>query len=183
MTHVIHAVRRMPRAFARLLAVAGLSLAAVAADAPAAAAQGGMAQMQEMFGDPALANYRLTDANLAKFVAAMRALKELEGENIDMEDQLDFDDSEQVDIGEIAAAFDSEPRVKGAINGAGLSSREFVTFLFSMMQAMFGSIAVQMGGDEALDDMPDGVLKQNIRFFLDNQDAFAQLDMGDNDEN
>ena len=183
MTNVMHAVRRMPRAFARLLAVAGLSLAAVAADAPAAAAQGGMERMQQMFGDPALANYRLTDANLTRFVAAMRALQELEDENIGMEDRLNLDDSDQVNIGEIAAAFDSEPRVKSAINGAGLSSREFVTFLFSMMQAMFGSIAVQMGGEEALDDMPDGVLKQNIRFFLENQDAFAQLDMGDNDEN
>ena len=183
MTNVLDAARRLPRAFARLLAVAGLSLAAVAGSASDAAAQpGGMERMQQVFSDPAIANYRLTSGNLAKFMGAMQALQALEDEDIDLEDRFDMDDAEDINVGDIAAAFDSEPRIKGAINGAGLSSREFVTFLFSMMQAMFGSIAVQMGGEQALNDMPNGVLKDNIRFFLDNQDAFAALDM-DHDEN
>lgn len=172
---MLDAVRRVPRAFVRVFAIVGLSLAAVTADAASAAAQGGMGQMGQMFNDPALANYRLTSANLAKFLAATQALEALEGEHFDLEDRFDTDNPEDLNITAISSAFDSEPRIKSAINGAGLSSREFVTFLFSMMQAMFGSIAVQMGGDQALADMPDSVLKSNIQFFLANQDAFESL--------
>ncbi len=178
MTTMIDAVRGLPRAFARACAIVGLSLAAVAADASLASAQANLGALGQMFDDPALASYRLTSANLAKFLAASQALNALEGENFDIEDRFEDADPEDLDIGEIAAAFDSEPRVKGAINGAGMSSREYVTFLFSMLQAMFGSLAVQLGGEEALADMPNGVLKQNIQFFLEHQDEFEELDMG-----
>lgn len=174
MTNVLTA--RMPRVLVRMLALAGLSLAAVAADVSTAAAQPGMETIQQMFNDPALQNYRLTSANLDKFIRATNALKELEGEDIDIEDRLNMDDPEDVNLGEIAAAFESEPRIKSAINGAGMSSRDYVTFLFSMMQAMFGSVMVQMGGEQALSDMANGVLKDNIRFFTENQAAFEALD-------
>jgi hypothetical protein len=169
---------QMPRVFVRMLALAGLSLAAVAADVSSAAAQPGqgMEAIQQMFRDPALQTYRLTSANLDKFIAATTALKALEDEDIDIEDRLDMDDPEDVDLNEIAAAFDSEPRIKGAINSAGMTSRDYVTFLFSMMQAMFGSVMVQMGGEQALNDMPNGVLKDNIRFFTANQARFEALD-------
>jgi hypothetical protein len=176
------AVRRVPRAFVRIFAIVGLSLAAVAADASVAAAQPNMGALGEMFDDPALASYRLTSANLTKFLAATQALNALDGENFDIEDRFENTEPEDLDIGEIAAAFDSEPRIKGAINGAGMSSREYVTFLFSMLQAMFGSIAVQLGGEEALADMPNGVLKQNIQFFMEHQDEFEALDMGGDDD-
>lgn len=171
---------RMPRVFARVLAVAGLSLAAVAADVSTAAAQPGGAEgmqaMQQMFSDPAIASYRLTSGNLDKFVRATNALKALEDEDIDIEERIDMDDPENIDLNEIAAAFDSEPRIKSAINGAGMTSREYLTFMFAMIQAMFGSVMVQMGGEQALNDMPAGVLKDNIRFFTQNQAAFEALD-------
>lgn len=176
MTHVLAA--RMPRVIARMLALAGLSLAAVAADVSTAAAQPGegFEAIQQMFDDPALANYRLTSANLDKFLTATNALKALEDEDIDIEDHINMDDPEDLDITEIANAFDSEPRIKSAINSAGMSSRDYVTFLFSMMQAMFGSVMVQMAGPQGLADMPAGVLKDNIRFFTENQAAFEALD-------
>jgi hypothetical protein len=179
MTHVLAA--RMPRVFARMLAVAGLSLAAVTADVSSAAAQPGqgmqgMQAMSQMFRDPALQNYRLTRENLDKFVRATNALKALEGEDIDLEDRLHMDDPSDVDLGEIAAAFDSEPRIKTAINGAGMSSRDYVTFLFATMQTMFGFAMVQMGGPQALNDMAPGALKDNIQFFTANQSAFEALD-------
>jgi hypothetical protein len=175
MTNVLAA--RMSRVFVRMLALAGLSLAAVTADVSTAAAQPGegMAAIQQMFRDPALQNYRLTSANLDKFIRATNALKALEDEDIDLEDRLDMDDPENVDLGEIAEAFDSEPRIKGAINSAGMSSRDYVTFLFSMMQATFGFAMVQMGGEQALNDMPNGVLKENIRFITQNQEALEAL--------
>lgn len=177
MTNVLAA--RMPRVFVRMLALAGLSLAAVAADVSTAAAQPGegMEVIQQMFSDPALQNYRLTTGNLDKFVRATNALKELEDEDIDIEDHVNMDDPENINIGEIAAAFDSEPRIKTAINGAGMTSREYVTFLFSMMQAMFASMMVQMSGDQALAGFPAGsALKANIEFFAEHKDAFEALD-------
>ncbi|HEU4885066.1 MAG TPA: hypothetical protein VFT45_22590 [Longimicrobium sp.] len=176
MTNVLAA--RMPRVFARVLALAGLSLAAVTADVSSAAAQPGqgMEAITQMFRDPALQNYRLTRENLDKFVRATNALKALEDEDIDLEDRLNMDDPEDVNLSEIAAAFDSEPRIKNAINGAGMSSRDYVTFLFATMQTMFGFAMVQMGGEQALNDMAPGALKDNIRFFTANQSAFEALD-------
>ena len=176
---LIDAVRRVPRAFARLFAITGLSLAAAMADAPAAAAQHqGPEALRQMFGDPALASYRLTNANLDKFLAATQALQTMEGEDFDLEEQFDTDNPETMTLTRIASAFESEGRIKDAINGAGMSTRDYVTFLFSTLQAMFGSLMVQMGGDQALADMPAGVLKQNIQFFMENQQAFEALDMG-----
>ena len=179
MTTMIDAVRRVPRAFARIFAIAGLSLAAVAADAPVASAQqhGGPEALQQMFSDPALASYRLTSANLTKFLAATQALHALEGEDFDMEERFDSENPENISIPRIAEAFESEPRIKSAINGAGMSTRDYVTFLFSTMQAMFGSVMVQMGGEQALAEMPAGVLKQNIEFFMAHQEEFEALDM------
>ena len=175
------AVRRVPRAFFRMLAVAGLSLAAVAGDVSTAQAQPN--ELPQMFNDPALANYRLTSGNLAKFVRATNALKALEDEDIDLEDRFEMDDEDDMDLGRLAAAFDSEPRIKNAINGAGMSSRDYVTFLFATMQAMFGSIMVQMGGEQALNDMPAGVMKDNIHFFLANQEAFDALGEDEGEDN
>lgn len=176
---LIDAVRRVPRAFARLLAITGLSLAAAVADAPSAAAQQqGPEALRQMFSDPALASYRLTSANLDKFLAATQALQTMEGEDFDLEDQFDTENPETMTITRIASAFESEARIKDAINGAGMSTRDYVTFLFSTLQAMFGSLMVQMGGDQALADMPAGVLKQNIQFFMENQEAFEALEMG-----
>ncbi|HYW10643.1 MAG TPA: hypothetical protein VE871_01770 [Longimicrobium sp.] len=178
MTPMIDAVRRVPRAFARILAITGLSLAAAVAHAPAAAAQEGMEVIQQMFSDPALASYRLTSANLDKFLAATQALQSLEGEEFDIEDRFDGENPQNMNIGYISSAFESEPRVKGAINGAGMTTRDYVTFLFSTMQAMFGWAMVQMGGEDALAQMPAGVLKQNVEFFMANHEAFEALDMG-----
>lgn len=181
MTNVLSAC--LPRAFARMLALAGLSLAAVAADTSSAAAQPGMGG--QLFSDPAIANYRLTAATMTKFITATNALKELEDGDFEarIEDQIDMDDPESIDLNQIATLFDSEPEIKGAINGAGLSSREYVTFMFAMLQAMFGSVMVQMGGEDALADMPAGVMKDNIQFFLANQEAFEALDDGGDEDN
>jgi hypothetical protein len=178
MTTLIDAVRRVPRAFARILAITGLTLAAAVAHAPAVAAQEGMEVIQQMFSDPALANYQLTNANLDKFLAATQALHAMEGEEFDIEDRFDSENPQNMNIGYIASAFESEPRIKGAINGAGMTTRDYVTFLFSTMQAMISWAMVQVGGEDALAQMPAGVLKQNIEFIMANHEAFEALDMG-----
>lgn len=173
---------RMPSVVVRVLVLAGLSLAAVAADVSVAAAQPGegLEAMQRMFSDPALRDYRLSTENLDKFVRATNALKTLEDEDIDIEDHVNMDDPEKLNVGVIAAAFDNEPRIKSAINSAGMTSRDYVTFLFAMMQAMFASVVMQMGGEQALANFSSSsTLKANIEFFNANQEAFQAL----NDDN
>ncbi len=163
-------VSRAPRALVRVLALAGLAVLASAADAAA--------QPGALFANmPEVANYRMTDASLQKFVRATQALKALENdESIDMRQQLDVDDPSELSVDRIAAAFDGEPRVRSAIEGAGMNSREYVTFLMSMVQTIMGSVMVQMGGEQALRHMPDSALKHNIQFFLQHRATFEALD-------
>lgn len=163
-----------PRALARALTIAGLSALAAAFSATGAAAQPGA-----LFANmPEVANYRMTSETLEQFTRATHALKELEEEGgLDIGAELDVDDPSELSVDRIASAFDSHPRVRGAIQGAGMDTREYVTFLMSMVQTIMGSVMVQMGGEQALADMPDSALKHNIRFFLDNQEAFEALDV------
>src|SRR5688572_28656739 len=115
--------RRLVR---RALLLSAPALLAVVAIVPAAAAQAPTFP-------PEVACYRMTTANLGKFIEAIQALKALEDEeNIDFEEQLEMEDPEDLDVERIAAVFDGEPRVRSAIRGAGLTSREYVTFLFAM---------------------------------------------------
>jgi hypothetical protein len=164
---------RLPRAFARVLAFAGL-----AAFATVSAPSGAAAQLASPFANmPEVAEYRLTSAALQQFVQATEALKALEeDESFQMRDHLEIEDPSEISVDRIAAAFDSEPRVRGAIEEAGMTSREYVTFMMAMVQTIMGSVVVQMGGEQALNAMPDSVLKHNIQFFLDSQHVFESLD-------
>lgn len=166
------ALPRLARSISRILALAGLAFAATAVDAASATAQPGT-----LFGHmPEVANYRLTTPGLQKFVRATHALKALEDQEFDLEDRLDVDDPSELTLDRLVAAFDSEPQLRGAVEGAGMSTREYVTFMLAMVQTVMGSVMVQMGGEQALQDMPAGVMKDNIQFFLDNEDAFDALD-------
>jgi hypothetical protein len=166
---------RAPRALARALTIAGLATLAATFSASDATAQ---MEGLGMFGNmPEVANYRMTSERLAQFTQATHALKQLDDEGgIDMEAELDVDDPSELSVERIASAFDRHPRVRAAIQGAGMDTREYVTFMMSMVQTIMGSVMVQMGGEQALADMPDSALKHNIRFFLDNQAAFEALD-------
>jgi hypothetical protein len=165
--HVPTAVRRAPRALARMVALAALALSAHAL--PAAAQPGAM-----FASVPELAEYRMNTGDLDRFVRATRALQALDEQTLDM-DGLIENDPDNLDIGRVAAAMEREPRVRAAIEGAGMTTREYVTFMLAMLQAVFGSVMVQFGGENALRDLPEGALKHNIRFFMDNQHAFEAL--------
>ena len=161
--------RSFRRVFSRVLAVAGLSLAAVAADVSSAAAQ-----PEKLFTEE-VSNYRLTSAGLQKFLTATRALSALEDEDLEIEERFENMDEDDVDLDQIASAFDNEPRVKAAINGAGFTSREYVTFMFSMIQTMFTAAMLEIGGENALAQMENSVLKQNVLFYREHQEEFEAM--------
>ena len=159
----------------RLFALAGVGVAAAVA-APADAA----AQLPDNLPEE-VSEYRLTEANLQKFIRATRNLEALEEQDIEVDNPLEGRDPEDVDFDEIVAAMDEHPQVSAALRDAGMDGREFFTFVFAMMQAMFGSIAVEIGGEEALDDMEDGVLKENIRFIIAHRDELEALGRDDDE--
>ncbi|HEX8395599.1 MAG TPA: hypothetical protein VF665_24820 [Longimicrobium sp.] len=170
-------IRESVRRFAARTALFGsLALGAVAAHAPAASAQ------LPVF-PPEVTSYRLSTEGMQKFVAATNNLKALEGENIDLEDQIQPRDGEMPEVAQIAAAFDSEPRIRNAIGQAGLTSREYVTFLFAMIHTMFNAAMIEMGGENAFAQMQNGVLKDNVRFFREHKDEIERMAEQMDDDN
>jgi hypothetical protein len=159
------------RSFLRPFALAGLVAAAFLLDPTRAAAQFGADG--QLFIDPEVASYRLTADGLDRFVRATDAIRALG--NIEIGDELDMDNPSDADLSAITAALDREPRVREALASAGMETREYVTFMLAAVQTMISSMMIQLGGEQALNDIAPGVLRDNIRFFLDNGDAFRNL--------
>ncbi|MBW3655569.1 MAG: hypothetical protein KY444_05655 [Gemmatimonadetes bacterium] len=161
--------RSFRRVFSRVLAVAGLSLAAVAADVSPAAAQ------PEKLVTGELSRYRLTSEGLQKFLLATQALDALEDSELKLREQLEDGVEDDVDLVRVAAAFDTEPQIRNAISGAGLTSREYLTFMFSIIQAMFTAGMLEMCAETALAEMENSVAKQNVQFYLEHQEQFEVI--------
>ena len=151
----------------RALALAGLGLVAAAG---AASAQFG--DEGGILSDPAVASYRLTAEKLEPFIATVHAIDQL-GETEEIQALDDMEDDATMD--EVVAALESEPRVREALASGGLSAREYITFSFALINAMFGSLAVTMGGEAALEGIEDDVLRENIRFYIANEAVFDRL--------
>lgn len=152
------------------------ALALLAAPALPAAAQSTPA-LPAVFSDPAVASYRMNAANLQQFLRATTALQAL-GDQVDMRDQAGLSDPDSMRVDDMVRAFEGNAQIRGAITGAGMTSRGYTLFMLAMMQAMFGAVAVQMAGPEGLNQMPAGVARDNIQFFLDNQEQFSALGGG-----
>ena len=87
-------------------------------------------------------------------------------------EQQSEEDSDGMTIAEMAAMYDGHPGLKRAISSAGLTTREFVTFIQSMFQAGMGAWMVEQQGGK-FDKVPAGIPHENIRFY---QQHRAELD-------
>jgi hypothetical protein len=164
---------RIARSVIRLLAMAAVALAAAGGQpAPTHAQSGGP------FGDdPEVAAYRMTQDDLTGFLRATENLKALdERDTFDLSGHLARADTGALNVEGMTAAFESEPHVRAAIEDAGMSPRRYVVFMFALIRAVVGAALASVAGEEALADMPDTTLKHNIRFFLDNEAAFAAME-------
>ena len=128
-----------------------------------------------------VAAYRLSEATLAKFLRASRAMAAAakpapadtgdDAEDRDDDDDDDDDDAEDSkSIAEIAAFYDANPAARRAITGAGLTTREYVVFSFALFQAGMGAWLVEQQGWSKL---PPDVARTNVEFY---QRHKAQLD-------
>jgi len=115
-----------------------------------------------------VSRYALTESGLAKFAQATRNIAAVPGACERKEDE-DSDDLKSID--QMVAKLNSVPGIQAAIQSAGLTSREYVVFTFSMMQSGMAAWAVSQPGGK----LPPGVSQANVDFFNTHEAAMAQL--------
>ena len=125
-------------------------------------AQGGDAD------EKALAEYRLTDEGLEKFIQASRNLAAAVKADPRLAGALEGADDGTIE--ETAARYDSQPSVRRAMESADMTSAEYLTFMYSMIQAgMAAWLAEEYGSSE----LPEGTPRQNVDYYIANKDKLA----------
>ena len=112
-------------------------------------------------------SYVLTDAGLAKYTQATKKLAALPGGSSACGD--DGDGSQSLDA--MTARLNAQPGVKAAIASAGMTTREYVVFSWSLMQNGLAAWALSQPGGK----LPVGVSKANVDFYNKNEAALQQL--------
>jgi len=151
-----------------------LSALVCAPQAPAAD-KSGDADLRE------LSQYTLTMADVRKWAAAGAALKQQEkkakGEDEDSDDSDDSTDGEAGDesLDEMAKRFERMPDARKAIEGAGLTSRQFAVITMAFMQAAFAQAAVEAGADPAKIARDAHVNPANLKFVKEHKAELEQM--------
>jgi hypothetical protein len=115
--------------------------------------------------------YSLTEAGLAKFTQAARNVAGVPGACEQEED--DSDDLKSID--QMVAKMNSVPGVQGAIQSAGMTTREYVVFMFSMLQNGLAAWAVSQPGGK----LPPGVSQANVDFYNKHEAKMAAIGRDD----
>lgn len=144
-----------------LIALAALAAAAASPVAAQDFLSGGI------YDAPEVREYRLTLEGLERYAQATHAV---EAADLEIEDDAIEDDAD-ITFAQVLAVFESDSAARAAVEGAGMSSSEYLAFTFSLMRAMFGSLLFEFGGEEALAELDDPILADNIRFLVTNKDA------------
>jgi hypothetical protein len=87
-----------------------------------------------------------------------------------------MDDMSNKSIAEQVKTFDSEPQVRAAIAATGLSTREFVTLQYALLQVGM-TYAMSKGNGMSQDEIAKktGVTKANLEFFAKNEAEINRL--------
>ena len=108
----------------------------------------------------------LTAAGLAKYTQATKKIAALPGGDCDD----DGDDSPSLD--QMTAKLNASPGAKAAIQSAGMTTREYVVFSWSLLQTGLAAWAVDQPGGK----LPPGASKANVDFYKKNEAALQQLE-------
>lgn len=100
--------------------------------------------------------YALTEAGLGKYKQATRNLKGLNIEDCDN----DSDDDSAKSLSQLVAKIDATPGAKAAVQSAGMTTREYVVFTFSLMQNGLAAWGLEQPGGK----LPPGVSQANVDF-------------------
>ncbi len=113
-----------------------------------------------------VANYVLTDAALAKYTKAVHKLQPLK-------EQLpnNCDDESPQSLNGMAARIDGVPKAKAALKAAGVTSREYLLFSFSLFQNGMAAWALEQPGGK----LPPGVKMANVNFYRKHEAEVKKL--------
>lgn len=110
--------------------------------------------------------YVLTESGLAKYSQAARNLAALPNRC----DEDEEEGAKSLDGG--AALLDSVPATKTAIKSAGMTSRDYLVFSFSMFQSGMAAWALSQPGAK----LPAGASMANVNFYRAHEAAFQKLE-------
>jgi hypothetical protein len=117
-------------------------------------------------------SYRLTDAALAKYAQArhnVEAQARKAASNCDERDEEDSGNGKTIE--QMVAKLDATAGVRAAIQSAGMTTREFVVFSLSVLQAGMTDWALSQPGGK----LPPGVAMENVTFYRKHQAAMQKL--------
>lgn len=138
-------MRDLTRHFASIACALGLLILAPAAS---------LAQNMGDADTREITAYKLTEMSLGKYMQATRNLKGLPLDDCD-------EDSEVKSLSEAVAKIDAAPGAKAAVQSAGMTTREYVVFTYSLMQNGLAAWALEQPGGK----LPPGVSQANVDFF------------------
>jgi hypothetical protein len=115
-----------------------------------------------------VASYRLTDAALARYTKATNNLAALPGSKPgDCDAGVD-----SMSLAEMAAALDGTPGAQGAIQAAGMTTREYVVFSWSILHNGLAAWAISQPGGK----LPAGTSAANVDFYQKHEAELQQLE-------
>lgn len=124
-----------------------------------------------------LANYHLTESGLRKYYAANGNLMKAVMKDTLLADAFGSAMRDGQDIPAMAAEYDRVPAFKRALASAGITSRDYVTFTLSYMQASMTYGLMTQGPEKLrIKEVPKGTPKENVDFVRTHQALIQQLD-------
>jgi hypothetical protein len=118
-----------------------------------------------------ISSYMLTEPGLAKFMQATQKLANVPGACAEQED----DGSNPQSIDQMVAKMNSVPGVRSAIQSAGMTTREYVVFMWAMLHNGMAAWAVSQPGGK----LPPGTLQSNIDFVKKHEAEMSAMDKSD----
>jgi hypothetical protein len=116
--------------------------------------------------------YRLGESALAKYIVAVQSLNRLSAGLPSLDDDVE---SGGKSLDEHVAVLDAKPEAKQAIRSAGLTTREFVVFTWSLYEAGMASWALTQPGGK----LPPGVSMDNVDFVRQHEAELKLLEKED----
>jgi hypothetical protein len=114
-----------------------------------------------------ITDYVLTEAALAKYTKAVHKLQPLMGQ---LPQDCDQDERPQ-SLNGMAARMDEVPEVKSVLKSAGMTSREYLLFSWSMFQNGMAAWALEQPGGK----LPPGVKMANVNFYRKHEAELKKL--------
>ena len=118
-----------------------------------------------------ISSYVLSEAGLAKFTQATQKLSGVAGACAAEDDD---DDSDTQSLDQMVAKLNAVPGAQAAIQSAGMTTREYVVFMWSMLQSGMSAWAQSQSGK-----LPPGVSQANVDFYKKHEAEMKAI--GEND--